>query len=144
MIGADNVKECSSNSINKHPSSIERLPSITTTPAAVFAKKVLVSGIVAAGLSLQLLPPLTTAAYSGDAAATATVVIEKIPLLTKRTSDLQQYADIARGFKLLRSVLLLYTERNRTTPLHQPMPCHSLSTDPLGSMNSMELVEGTP
>jgi len=57
------------------------------------------------GLSLQLLPPLTTAAYavtSGDDAAATAAVIEKVPLLTKRTSDLQQYADIARGFKLLR------------------------------------------
>ena len=85
-------------------------------------RKVLASGIVAlsTGLSLQLLPPLTTAAYavtSGDdaavavavpAAAAAAAVIEKVPLLTKRTSDLQQYADIARGFKLLRSGLLCY------------------------------------
>ena len=77
-------------------------------------RKTLASGVFAlsVGLSLQLLPPLTTAAYavtSGDDAAAATVaVIEKVPLLTKRTSDLQQYADIARGFKLLRSGLLCY------------------------------------
>ena len=85
----------------------------------VVLRKVLASGIVAlsTGLSLQLLPPLTTAAYavtSGDdaavavPAAAAAAVIEKVPLLTKRTSDLQQYADIARGFKLLRSGLLCY------------------------------------
>lgn len=76
-------------------------------------RKALASGVVAlsAGLSLQLLPPLTTAAYAvtsvDDAAATA-AVIDKVPLLTKRTSDLQQYADIARGFKLLRSGLFCY------------------------------------
>lgn len=76
-------------------------------------RKALASGVVAlsAGLSLQLLPPLTTAAYavtSGDDAAATAAVIDKVPLLTKRTSDLQQYADIARGFKLLRSGLFCY------------------------------------
>lgn len=76
-------------------------------------RKTLASGVFAlsVGLSLQLLPPLTTAAYavtSGDDAAATAAVIEKVPLLTKRTSDLQQYADIARGFKLLRSGLLCY------------------------------------
>lgn len=33
--------------------------------------------------------------------------IEKIPLLTKRTNDLQSYADISRGFRLLRYYLYL-------------------------------------
>lgn len=97
MVGSDNA--------NHHT-----VPSIP-----VQLRKALASGIVAisAGLSVQLLPPLTTAAYavvtSGDdavaaptAPTAAPVVIEKVPLLTKRTSDLQQYADIARGFKLLR------------------------------------------
>lgn len=90
----------------------------------VVLRKALASGIVAlsTGLSLQLLPPLTTAAYavtSGDdaavavPAAAAATVIEKVPLLTKRTSDLQQYADIARGFKLLRSGLLCYASNRR-------------------------------
>lgn len=56
-------------------------------------KRVFASGLV--GISL-LAGPVTVLADADNSA------INKVPLLTKRTSDVQQYADVGRGFKLLR------------------------------------------
>lgn len=58
---------------------------------------------------LRFTTPMAALALEDSTTATETTPatitnskIEKVPLLTKRTSDLQPYADIGRGFKLLR------------------------------------------
>lgn len=76
---------------------------ITMSFARNSAKLVATATIAFQILGNNMVPPSFAEDAQSDISATSsTSPIPKVPLLTQKTSDLQQYVDVARGFRLLR------------------------------------------
>jgi hypothetical protein len=101
---------------------------LNANDASISLKKALATGMIAAGTF-----------FSSGNFAMADETIEKVPLYNKKSTDVQAYADVNRGFKLLRSDSSFLSSR-RALVLHFHL---SKLPGPLVTMNSRAPAEAT-